>query len=488
MQSSKFNFKIVGSLLGILLVINGGFMLLCLPVSLIYREGGVVPLIISAVVSAVIGASLWWGTRSRTDNNLSKRDGYLIVTFGWLGMSLVGTLPYLISGAIPSFTNAFFETLSGFTTTGASILNDIESVPKGILFWRSLTQWMGGMGIIVLAVAILPLLGIGGMQLFVAEAPGLKPDKLQPRITATARRLWIIYFGLTCAEFVMLLIGGMTVFDALNHSLTTMATGGFSTRQDSIAHFDSPYIQYVLVIFMFLAGTNFTLTYFGFKGKFDKVWANEEFRVYLIGTLILGMIVSVGVYFNTGNGIEQSFRDALFQVVSIITTTGFVSADYTHWGPALSILFFMFMFLGASAGSTAGGVKIVRHILLLKNGILELKRQIHPSAIIPVRLNKKAVSPDITSNVLGFIMIYLTIYVVSTFIMGLIGVDFTTALGSVATSLGNIGPGFGTVGPVDNFAHLPDIGKWFLSFLMLLGRLELFTVLILLTPYFWTRN
>ena len=484
----RFNFKIIGSLLGILLIINGGFILLCLPVSLYYQEGGVVPLITSAIASASIGALLWWIGRNRSSNHLSKRDGYLIVTLGWLAMSLVGTLPYILSGAIPNFTNAFFETLSGFTTTGASILNDIEVLPKGILFWRSLTQWMGGMGIIVLAVAILPLLGIGGMQLFVAEAPGLKPDKLQPRITATARRLWIIYVGFTFAEFALLLVGGMTTFDAINHSLTTMATGGFSTRQDSIAHFGSPFIQYTIILFMFIAGTNFTLTYFGFKGNFRKVWANEEFRVYSVGTLALGVLVSIGLYLTSDLGFEQSFRDSLFQVVSIITTTGFVSADYTAWAPFLTIMFFMFMFLGASAGSTAGGVKIVRHILLLKNGVLELKRQIHPAAIIPVRLNKKAVSQDITSNVLAFIMIYLTIYVISTVIMGLIGIDFTTALGSVATSLGNIGPGLGTVGPVDNFAHMPAVAKWFLSFLMLLGRLELFTVLILLTPYFWKKN
>ncbi len=347
---------------------------------------------------------------------------------------------------------------------------------------------MGGMGIIVLAVAILPLLGIGGMQLFVAEAPGLKPDKLQPRITETAKRLWIIYVGLTMAEFVLLLLGGMSVFDALNHSLTTMASGGFSTKQDSIAHFNSPYIQYVIIFFMFIAGTNFTLTYFGFKGNFRKVWANEEFRVYFIGILFMSIIVSIGLFVSTDAGLEQSFRDALFQVVSIITTTGFVSADYTTWIPALTILIFMFMFLGASAGSTAGGVKIVRHLLLLKNGVLELKRQIHPAAIIPVRLNKKAVSQEITSNVLAFIMIYLTIYVISSFVMGLIGLDFITALGSVAASLGNVGPGFGSVGPAHNFSHIPAAGKWFLSFLMLLGRLELFTVLILITPYFWKRN
>ena len=266
----RLNLKIIASLLGILLMINGGFMLLCLPVSLIYREGGVLPLVISGSVSALIGLALWLSNKKRDNDNLGKRDGYLIVTLGWLSMSLAGTLPYLLSGSIPNFTNAFFETLSGFTTTGASILDDIESLPKGILFWRSLTQWMGGMGIIVLAVAILPLLGIGGMQLFVAEAPGLKPDKLQPRITATARRLWIIYVGLTFAEFVLLMLGGMSIFDALNHSLTTMATGGFSTKQDSIAHYNSPYLQYVIIVFMFLAGTNFTLTYFGFKGDLER--------------------------------------------------------------------------------------------------------------------------------------------------------------------------------------------------------------------------
>jgi len=484
----RINFKIIGNLLGILLIISGVFMLLCLPVSLYYKEGGVIPLIMSGLTSSSIGGLLWWVTRKRSSNNLSKRDGYLIVTLGWLGMSLIGTLPYIFSGAIPNFTNAFFETISGFTTTGASILNDIESLPKGILFWRSLTQWMGGMGIIVLAVAILPLLGIGGMQLFVAEAPGLKPDKLKPRITETAKRLWLIYVGLTLVEFVLLLFGGMSIFDALNHSLTTMASGGFSTKQHSIAHFDTPYIQYVIIIFMFIAGTNFTLTYFGFKGNFRKIWANEEFRVYLIGVACIGIIVSLVLFFTSDTAFEVAFRNGLFQVVSIITTTGYVSADYTTWAPSLVILLFMLMFIGASAGSTAGGVKIVRHLLLLKNGYLELKRQIHPAAIIPVRLNKKAVSQEITSNVLAFIMIYLTIYVISSFVMGLIGLDFVTALGSVAASLGNVGPGFGSVGPAHNFAHIPVAGKWFLSFLMLLGRLELFTVLILITPFFWKKN
>ncbi|MGI9543793.1 MAG: TrkH family potassium uptake protein [Cyclobacteriaceae bacterium] len=482
----RFNFKIISNILGLLLIINGGFILLCLPVSIFFGEGGLIPILVSGLITVVVGLLLWYATR-KAGKELRKRDGYLIVSLGWLTMSLFGTLPYILSGAIPDFTNAFFETISGFTTTGASVLNDIESLPKGILFWRSLTQWIGGMGIIVLAVAILPLLGIGGMQLFIAEAPGLKPDKLQPRIAQTAKRLWLIYFGLTFSEFVLLRLAGMTYFDAMNHALTTMATGGFSTKQDSMA-FYGPTVQYIVIVFMFLAGTNFTLTYFGFKGNFKKIWQNEEFRVYLKLVGLLSLAIGLVIYLVVGSSIEESFRDALFQVVSIITTTGFVSADYTSWVPGVTILFFMMMFLGGSAGSTAGGVKIVRHILLLKNGILELKRQLHPSAIIPVRLNQRAVSQDITFNVLAFIMIYITVTVVSTVVMGMLGEDVLTSLGAVATSLGNIGPGIGAVGPLDNFADMPSGGKWFLSFLMLLGRLELFTVLILFTPYFWKRS
>ena len=417
---------------------------------------------------------------------LKKRDGYLVVTMGWLFMSLFGSLPYYLTGAIPDFSNAFFETVSGFTTTGASILNDIEAMPKSILYWRSLTQWIGGMGIIVLAVAILPILGIGGMQLFVAEAPGISPDKLQPRIRETAKRLWLIYLGLTILEALLLWLGGMSIFDAVNHSLTTMATGGFSTRQASIAHYQSPYLQYVITIFMFLAGTNFTLTYFALKGKLKKIWASEEFRYYVRIVVLLTVVVTIAIY-NADKGLEQSFRDALFQVVSIITTTGFITADYTAWHHVVIVLFFMLMFIGASAGSTAGGVKIIRHVLLIKNSLLELKRQLHPSGVIPVRINARAVPRDITFHVLAFIMIYIGIFGAGSVALAMFGVDFETAIGAAATSLGNIGPGLGAVGPVDNFAGLPTGGKWLLSFLMLLGRLELFTILMLFTPYFWRR-
>lgn len=482
-----FNFKVIIHIIGILLMLNGAFMFLCLPFSIYYGEGDLLAISVSGTITVLSGFLAFIFTRKRQNKELRKKDGYLVVTAGWLSMSFFGTLPYLLSGAIPDLTNAFFETLSGFSTTGATILTDIESVHKGILFWRSLTQWIGGMGIIVLTVAILPILGIGGMQLFVAEAPGISPDKLQPRIKETAKRLWLIYLGLTVTETILLLVGGMTFYDAINHALTTMATGGFSTKNASIAHFNSPFIQYVIIAFMFLAGTNFTMTYFGLHGEFKKVVKNQEFLFYSLFCIFASVLVGTIIFGLGHDSFEKSIRDALFQVVSIITTTGYVTHDYTKWTSFLSLLFFIMMFVGASAGSTAGGVKIVRHILLIKNSILELKRQIHPSAVIPVRYNGKAVSRDITFNILAFIMIYISIFALGSIVMGTFGVDFNTAIGSVATCLGNIGPGIGTVGPVDNFAHLPAASKWFLSFLMLLGRLELFTVLILFTPYFWRK-
>ncbi|MDH5475614.1 MAG: TrkH family potassium uptake protein [Cyclobacteriaceae bacterium] len=480
----RFNFRIVIGLLGLLISLNGVFMLLCLPFSIYYNENWI-SILLSGVITLIVGIILWFWFRKYPNKELKKRDGYLIVTLGWLSMSFFGTLPYILSGSIPFFTDAFFETISGFTTTGASILNDIEAMPRGILFWRSLTQWIGGMGIIVLTVAILPILGIGGMQLFGAEAPGITPDKLKPRIKETAKRLWIIYLGLTLLEMIFLMFGGMTFFDAINHALTTMATGGFSTKQDSIAHYNSPYIEYVIVAFMFLAGTSFTITYFGLKGKFKKLWDNEEFRTYLFIVILFSVLIAISIYIISGSLVEESFRQSLFQVVSIITTTGFVSADYTMWGSFLTVFFFIMMFMGGSAGSTAGGVKIVRHIVLFKNSFLEMKRQLHPSAVIPVRLNKKAINQDITFHVLAFMMIYFSIFATGCIVISLTGVDFMTAVGAVATSLGNIGPGLGTVGPVDNFSHLSDFAKWFLGFLMLLGRLELFTVLMLFTRFFW---
>lgn len=482
----RFNFRLIINILSLLLILNGISMLLCLPFAIYYMEE-LWSLTLSGTITSMVGFLGWLSTRKDKNKELKKKDGYLIVTMGWLCMSFFGTLPYLLSGAIPDFTNAFFETVSGYTTTGASILRNIEAAPKGILFWRSMTQWIGGMGIIVLAVAILPILGIGGMQLFIAEAPGLSPDKMKPRIKEVAKRLWIIYLGLTLVETVLLMFGGMTFYDALNHSLATMATGGFSTKNASIAYYDSAYIQYVIIFFMFVAGSNFTIIYFGLKGRFRKAWQNEEFRNYLIIVLFFSICISFFVFSSKWEGFEKSFRDSLFQVVSIITTTGYITADYTAWAPFLTIVFFLLMFVGASTGSTSGGIKIVRHTLLFKNSFLEMKRQLHPSAIIPVRLNGTAVSRNITYNVLAFIMIYLLTYAVGVFLLSFTGVEFDTALGAVATSLGNIGPGLGEVGPVNNFYGITPFGKWLLSFLMLLGRLELFTVLMLFNPNFWQK-
>jgi len=356
-----------------------------------------------------------------------------------------------------------------------------------VLFWRSLTQWLGGMGIIVLTLAVLPLLGIGGMQLFVAEVPGPTPDKLHPRIKDTAKRLWYIYIIFTVAETLLLWAGDMDLFDAVNHSFTTMATGGYSTRQDSIAHWDSPYIHYIITLFMFIAGTNFTLSYFALHLRFDKIFKNEEFKYYFGFVLAFTLVISLIMVFTMDSGIEKSFRDSLFQVVSIMTTTGFVTSDYLTWLPILGMLIFILMFFGGSAGSTGGGVKIIRVALLFKNSSLELKRLIHPNAVLPVRFNKKAVDPQIITNVLAFVSFYLLTVVASMVVMSSLGYDLNTSIGAVAATLGNIGPGIGEVGPVSNFSHIPAFGKWFLSFLMLIGRLEIFTVLILFSPEFWRK-
>lgn len=481
------NSRFIFNFLGLLLVLNGVFMLLPIPFVLYYNEP-ILPSLLSAAISICIGLPAWRLVKIDKGKDIRKRDGYLVVTLGWLVMSLSGSMPYLISGSIPHFTNAFFETISGYTTTGSSILDDLDSIPRSILLWRSLTQWIGGMGIIVLTVAILPILGIGGMQLFMAEAPGITADKLKPRIQDTAARLWLIYVMLTGLEFLLLMLGGMSFFDAINHSLTTMSSGGFSTRQESVGFYSTPFIHYVIILFMLLAGSNFTLTYFLLKGKVHKLFRNDEFRSYIMVVTIFALISFVGLLIVRDSGVEKAFRDGLFQVVTIITTTGFVTGDYTEWGPFLKLIFFAMMFIGASAGSTAGGVKIVRHIILFRNSLLEMKRQLHPSAIIPVRFNGKAVDREISYNVQAFIMIYMTAFGLGLLIVSAFGIDIETAAGAVASTLGNIGPGIGSVGPKFSYSHFPDAVKWILSFLMLLGRLELFTVLILLTPYFWRKQ
>ncbi len=478
------NIKIILRVIGLLMFVEGATMLLPLIISILYNESDTMGFVYSSGINLLVGAIIIWFTKNASQD-IGKREGFIIVALVWVIFSFLGSLPYIFTGAIPNYTDAFFETMSGFTTTGSTILNDIESLSHGILFWRSLTHWLGGMGIIVLSLAILPIFGIGGMQLYIAEVPGPTPDKISPRIRHTAATMWAIYLALTIAETVLLWLGNMSLFDAVCHAFATMATGGFSTKQASIAFWPSPYIQYVIILFMFLAGTNFTLTYFTIRGKFKPVLKDEEFKYYVIFILSFTLMIFIGLLLSSYTGVEETFRNALFWVVSIITTTGFGTVDYLLWKPVLVVLLFSLFFFGGSAGSTGGGIKIMRIVLLFKNGYYELKRMVHPNAVIPLKFNKHSVDSKIVTNVLAFFVLYFIIFGASTVLFMLFVPDMETAMGAVASSLGNIGPGLGLVGPAENYAHIHPVGKWFLSFLMLLGRLELFTILVLFSPSFW---
>ena len=486
--------------MGLLLLFNGGFMLLSSLVSLITHDGVTFELTLSAFLVLFLGVFIMLLSRNHT-KQIQKREGYIIVSFGWVLMSLSGMLPYLFTGVIPDVSSAFFETMSGYTTTGSTIFNDIESVPKGVLFWRSTTHWIGGMGIIVLAIAILPLLGIGGMQLFTAEAPGPSSDKLHPRITDTAKRLWFIYVGYTLAETILLSAAGMSFFDAINHAMSTLSTGGFSTKNNSVAHWnDTPIIQYIITFFMLIAGTNFVLSYFAFTGKIRKIFRDQEFKFFMtfigISTLFVALVLYNKVDLTLSSfdhpqifgTLESSFRHAFFQVVAVITTTGFVTADFTAWTPFLTIVFFGLMFMGGSSGSTSGGVKGVRHMLMIKSGFLEFKRALHPNAILQPRHNGSILKEEVVYNIYAFFILYMLSFIFGALVFGALGLDFDSAIGVAASSLGNLGPALGNYGPAFSYSELPEFGKWWASFLMLLGRLELFTVLILFTPFFWIKN
>ncbi|WP_183495385.1 TrkH family potassium uptake protein [Neolewinella aquimaris] len=489
------NFWPIARVISVLLLIIGMMMWTGIPFSAYYGES-VLPLLYAGLTTITAAGILWLTTQRRpsddtlprpADVNIRKREGYLIVALSWTAMVSFGMLPYLYSGMLPDVVDALFETVSGMTTTGASVLTDIEIQPRGLLYWRSLTQWIGGMGIIVLTVAIFPLLGIGGIELFAAEAPGPTSDKLHPRISETAKRLWFIYVGLTVAEGIVLFVAGMSPFEAINHALTTMATGGFSTRNASAAAFP-PLIQYILIVFMFLAGVNYTVLYLSLKRRWSEVWQSDELKAYIGLVVVVSLFFTGRIWYITGVPLEQSFRDSMFQVVSLVTTTGYVSADYTSWTPSLTMICFVLLFLGACAGSTAGGIKIIRNLVFFKNSFLEFKRIIHPQAIIPLRLNGQIVPGRIITHIFNFLLLYLILFVIGSVVLSMLGLDFQTSVGAMATSLGNVGPGIGGVGPVDNFAWLSDPVKLFLSFVMIVGRLEIFTVLVLFTPYFWRLN
>ena len=419
---------------------------------------------------------------------IGKRESFLTVTMSWVVMSFFGMLPYYFSGVIPDISNAFFETMSGFTTTGSTIILDIDAVPKGLHFWRCLTQWVGGIGIIVFALVLLPLVGGNASVLFDAEVTGISRERFRPRASQVAKRLWAVYIFVTSVLILLLWIGPMGFFDSVCHAMSAMATGGYSTKQASIAYWNSAYIEYVLVVFMFIGGTKFSLIFFALKGNPKKLIRDEEFRWYFYICVLFTLVISVSLFLSGHiSNVEQSFRTSLFQVVSIITTTGFATADYMEWGAFYTFIVCLLMLFCACAGSTSGGIKIVRIVVLCKNAINEFKYQVHPNAILPVRLNGNVVPIDVVTKVLAFIFLYLAILIVSFLVLSSSGMGFEESIGAAISCMGNVGPGLGTMGPAGHFADIPVFSKWYLSFLMLTGRLELFTVLSLFIPAFWKK-
>ena len=481
------NFKTIIRIIGILLLLETVMFLVCSSVSFYYRESDMLDFWKAGGITAGIGlllAALGKGG----ERQLTRRDGYVLVSFAWVAFSLFGMLPFYIGGYIPDIADAFFETMSGFSSTGATILDDIESLPHGILFWRSMTQWIGGLGIIMFTIAVLPIFGVSGLQVFAAEASGPTHDKVHPRIGITAKWIWSIYTGITTLLVCLLMLGGMDWFDSICHAFATTGTGGFSTKQASVAYYNSPYIEYVISIFMFISGINFTLVLLFVNRKFKKFIGNAELKFYFGSVVLFTAVIAIVLYYTSPMGMEESFRKSLFQVISLQTSTGFATDDYMQWTPVLWGLLTIIMLMGACAGSTTGGLKCIRMVILTKVSRNEFKHILHPNAILPVRINKQVISPSIVSTVLAFCFIYISIIVIGTLLMMAMGVGAEESMGCVISSIGNMGPGLGETGPAYSWNALPDAAKWLLSFLMLLGRLELFTVLRLFTPDFWKRN
>ncbi len=474
-------------LVGILIFFLGLTMAFPLLFGLYYEDESVAPLLKSIAVTLGSGLILYFVFRSARGETMSHREGMGVVAIGWTAAGFFGALPCYWGGVFSTFADAFFESISGFTTTGASVLINIEIVPRGLLLWRSLTHWIGGMGIIVLSLAILPLLGVGGMQLYKAEVPGPVPDKLKPRIKDTALVLWKVYVLLSVAEAVLLMLGGMDLFEALCHTFGTMATGGFSTRNASIGSYHSPYIDTVVILFMLFAGVNFSLHYQCLKGDLRAFWRNPEFRFFMGAVVLFVLVVSSNVYRTVYHTCSDAIRFGAFQVVSIITTTGYTTADFEKW-PSLSQNILLFcMFLGACAGSTGGGMKCMRIMLLLKHSYKQLFSLIHPHAVTQVKLAGRPISNEVLHSIWGYFMLYLGLFILCSFLLAAMGVDVVTSFAAAAATVGNIGPGLGLVGPTDNYAHIPILGKWLLILCMLLGRLEIYTVLLLFVPEFWRK-
>ncbi len=481
-------FKIVLRVLGLLGIIISLMMIWPLCWSLASNGTDTIAFIESIAIGLLIGLVLFlFGRTKKGYQELKVREAFAVVTLSWVLASVIGALPFYLSGMVPSYTDAFFEAMSGFTTTGATILQDIESQQRGLLFWRSLTHWLGGMGIIVLGLAILPFIGVGGMQLFKAEVPGPIPEKLTPRIQQTAMLLWLVYVVISAAETIALMVCGMNLFDALTHTFGTMATGGFSPRNLSVGAYNSPAIEWVITFFMFLAGANFVLHYMALKGKLKSYFRDEEFRFYLFGTLFFGFTVTA-LLLTQGDytSIRTALRHGFFQVISIETTTGYVTANFDIWPQSTRFILLLLMFIGGSSGSTGGAIKQVRIQIIGKCIILEIKHLLHPQQVQRIRFNQKVLKDDVVFSVAAFFIFYMGLFVVgTTLIMITTGLDLESGLSCVAATLGNIGPGLSKVGPMENYAHINIVGKWLLSFFMLLGRLELFSVIMLFVPGTW---
>ncbi len=478
------NGKLILKVVSVLLLIIAAFMLAPVVVALVYREIEMLPAFLFPMGGVALVSGAYVLATAGNRGTLSTRSGFFLVTLSWLGAAGVGAIPFVISGYVPSYTDAFFETMSGFTTTGATILTDIEALPYSLLFWRSLTHWLGGMGIIVLTVAILPLLGVGGYQLMKAEAPGPSVDRLTPKITETAKILWFIYLALTVAEVGLLLLGGMNLFDALTHTFGTLATGGFSPKAASVGHYQSPFVQNVITIFMMGAGINFILYYRLLMGQWRLIARNTEVKVYLAIFLSATLVIALSLL-ETYDTFGESLRFAGFQAASVLTTTGYATADYATWPALAQVMLFCLMFVGGSAGSTGGGIKVIRIVTVIKQGFNEMRYLLHPRGVFSLRLNGQQVRKNVVYSITGFTFLYIFLLLLTTMVVATGGYGVATSVTTGLATLGNIGPGFGRVGPVENYGFFQDYIKWFLSFIMMVGRLEIYTVLVLITPAFW---
>jgi trk system potassium uptake protein TrkH len=475
------------NLISVVILIVSFFLLLSTFVALYYKGDDFYPLLYSFLITFFSGGFIYLLTRKAKKEDLRHREGFLTVTLSWITIAFFGSIPYLLADTFGSFTDAYFESMAGFTTTGASVMTDIEANPKGILFWRSLTQWLGGMGIVLFSLAIMPLIGGGSVQLFKAEVPEITVEKLRPRLMDTAKSLWYIYTILTAMAALLYIIGGMSVFDSICHAFTTLATGGFSTKNQSIAHFGSAYIDAVATVFMFLAGVNYTLYFYAFRGNFSRFLRSDEFRFYLWVSISAIVLVTVNLWGYQYNSLLEAFRYASFQVISIMTTTGYATSNYVQWSYFAQILLVTLMFFGGMIGSTGGGMKQVRVLLMFRQAYRELYQLIHPRAVTVLRLDGRHVPKEILGSIWGFVFLFIILWVGGTLLLGMLGLDIITSASAVTSALCNVGPALGKVGPADNYHAIPLLGKWVLIFCMLTGRLEVYTVILLLVPHFWKK-